>query len=481
MVFPQFCGPSYKSLSPAVTIDDSINLYSEKIESGSGKSPYALYGAPGIQPFVTVDGGAIRGLAEVTGNLGNVIIAVAGDNVWAIDDNANPVFLGNVANDRLPATIVALTNDTAFILSAGLGYIATLSTLSVVPVALPAFAGSFTYLDTYGIISEYGTNKFYVSDVGDLTTWDPLNVATKEAAADPIIAVFAASELLWIFGLETTEIWYDAGNVGVPFQRYPGGGVLEVGCTSPWSIQWNGQSIQWLGRDSRGLGVVWAATGMQPVRVSNHAVEAAINERTGRGLTELIAYSYLEDGHFFYVLNTAISPLIDITWVYDATTGQWHKRGVWDGASYHRQPWMHHCFAFDVSDSTGHYVGGNGSGTDTSGTIYLQEMNIYDFAGSPKRVERTCPHLDQELRRLRYDRFRLDLEKTSNPILNLRFSVDGGESFGNTHTITAPDGQARAIWRELGSARDMVFKIWSDSPCLQAWAAAYIDVTPEAP
>ena len=480
MLFPNFCGGAYKVLSPNAAIDESINLYPQKIEDTVGKSPSTLYGAPGTRAFVTLNGGAIRALASSVVTLGfqEYIIAVAGPNVYIVDDTATATLLGTATAGRLPAWIVPYNPNNFFLLCDGLGYIGTISPPSLVPQPLPtAYASSATFIDNYIVISDVNTRQYYISAVGDPTTWNPLDVASKEAAPDILLGVFAANELLWLFGMATTEIWYNSGAAAFPFQRYPGGGVLETGTTAQWSICKVADSVMWVGRDARGQGVVWQARGMQPQRVSNHAVEAALNDRDNPGLSEMIAYSYQEDGHFFYVLNSAVTPNIDITWVYDMTTGQWHKRGLWDGENYHRQPWMHHTMAFLVSTAVGHYVGGNGSETDPTGTIYRQDMSIYDYDGAAKRVLRRAPHIVNDLTILRYDRLRLDLEKTSNPIVTMRQSNDGGVTWGNPHTKTAPNGQSRLIWRQPGSGRDKVFELYSETACLQAWAAAYLDIT----
>lgn len=485
MLFSIFTGPTYSSLSPDVAIDRSVNLYTERVEESGAKSPYALYGTPGTRHFATLAGGPIRALAsgfEATPGL-EWLFALAGGNLYKVSPTGVPTLMGVVATDALPGQIIPINGNLLFILSNGRGYTATVTPPVVTPVVLPVFARSVAFLDNFLFISDVTSNQFYNSNVGDPTTWNALNVATKEASPDILQCVFSAFEQLWVFGLETTEIWYDAGLSGVPVQRYPGGGVIEQGTVSPWCIAKVGDSIMWVGRNQRGMAVVYQARGMQPTRVSNHSVEAAINADTGDGLGQLTAYSYEEYGHYFYVLNSIITPGIDITWVYDLTTGQWHERGTWDGTSFHRTPFLFHTMAFfrSVFGAVGHYVGG-GLPADTQGIVYKQDLNYYDFAGSAIRRLRVCPHLSDGLNRSRYDRFHMDVEKVAGaPVMNLRYSDDGGVNFGNVHTVTPQAGQKRVIWRQLGSGRDRVFEVSSISSVRHAWAAAYLDITPAVP
>lgn len=488
MLFDSFTAGGYKALSGQIATDRCVNLYPEQVQSGTGKAKYALLGAPGTTVYVTLAGGPIRALASSIQGSGvnEYLIAIAGANVYKVDNIAGATLLGTVlfagGAQVIPAQIIPYNQNKAFILSDGLGYIADLLANTITPVTLPiGFARTATTLDTYMMISDVASRNFYISAPGDPTSWNPADVATKEANPDFLQQVFASSELLWLFGLETTEIWYNSGAALFPFQRYPGGGVLEVGTAFLYSICKVGDALMWVGRDGRGQNVVYMARGLQYQRVSNHAVEAALNSvLNGAGVG--VAYSYQENGHFFYVLNSGVIPSgIDITWVYDMATNMWHERGLWDGSAYHRQNWQYHTMAYFASTNVGHYVAGTGVSGDTSGIVYRQQMNIYDFNGSAKRVLRVSPHLTGEQRRVRYNNVILDLDKASNPVLNLRSSNDGGTNFGATHTITAPNGESRAIWRNLGSARDKVIEISSQTACLQAWAAAYVNERAPAP
>lgn len=482
MLFDSFCGRAYKSLSGQITTDRAVNLYTEQVQSGTGKAHFCLLSAPGTRAFATLAGGPIRALASsIQGpGLNEYIVAVVGASIYKIDGLATATMLGGAVAFSggavaSPAQLIPYAPNKLFLLSEGQGYVIDVALNTAVPVVLPvSFANSVTTLDTYMIISDVDSRNFYISAVGDPTSWNPLDVASKEGNPDFLQGVFAANELLFLYGLETTEIWDDSGAANFPFQRYPGGGVLEIGTTHIISVCKVGDAVMWVGRDARGTNVVYMARGLQYQRVSDHAVEAAINIGNLDGFDAGFAHSYQENGHFFYVLNSS-NGIAKTTWVYDMTTNMWHERARWTGTEYTAQNWQNHTMAFYSSGPKGHYVGGTGVGTDTQGIIYYQAMNLFDFDGQVKRVMRVAPHLTGEQRRVRYDNVILDLDKTSNPVLNLRSSNDGGANYGVVHTITAPDRESRAIWRNLGSARDKVIEISSETACLQAWAACYVN------
>ncbi len=65
--------------------------------------------------------------------------------------------------------------------------------------------------------------------------------------------------------------------------------------------------------------------------------------------------------------------------------------------------------------------------------------------------------------------------------MNMRYSDDGGTTFGNMHVNIAQPNQKRMIWRQLGTGRDRVFEVSSTTAVRHAWAAAYLDITPGVP
>lgn len=70
-------------------------------------------------------------------------------------------------------------------------------------------------------------------------------------------------------------------------------------------------------------------------------------------------------------------------------------------------------------------------------------------------------------------------DAAADPLLHLRWSDDAGHTWSNYHTVSAGIAGAysvRAIWRQLGRARNRVFEFYVDDPV--AWSAiqAYADM-----
>lgn len=332
-----------------------------------------------------------------------------------------------------------------------------------------AFVGSITFLDGYMIAgltsNDVGQFRrtFFFSQLNQPDRWNALDFDVKEANPDGIVAVYAAYEILLVFGTQTTELWQNIGSGLSPFQRLPGGGVIEVGLASVSTIAKGGGAVVWLAIDARGQYSVWQMQGSTPQRVSNHALE---NQWSNFNMNGANLYSYQEQGHIFFVLNI---PVADKTFVYDMALGPgigWHERATWDGSTFHADLARYHGFTNSLISGYGLHVVGDYS----SANLYLQGMQFLNENCNPIRRIRVCPHLVDEKKMRFYTRFRLHcltgvVDPTLNPICSLRISNDGGQTWGSY--LDMPMGTTGAYeqvmdWLHLGRSKDRVFE-WSSS------------------
>jgi hypothetical protein len=473
-------GPSYEMRSKAADSQKTINLYPELVESKTGKNSVILHGTPGLSSFATVDDGPIRALFRSDENGGRVI-AVAREQVWEVterrrvEDQGKTVSLGTVLDDNLPASI-SFNGTQYLILSGGLGYILNGDTLTQIADAdFPNPVQSGCYLDSYFIVNETDTQKFYISAQNDGTSWNALEFASAESAPDNLKKVFSNHSELWLFGSERTEVWYNSGNVDFPFERIQGS-LIEQGIGAINSVTLVGaNSLMWLGESGRGHGVVWRAQGFQPVRASNHAVETAIQNYSR--IDDAVAYSYQAEGHEFYVLNF---PAAGATWVYDLASGMWHERGYWSpGQGYQAARGLSYVNAWGR-----HLVGDR-----VSGTIHEMSLDTYADGSDAIRRLRRSPHISQENRWLYHHCLVMDMEvgvglqtgQGSDPQIMMRFSDDGGFNWSNTHSRSigkVGKRRQRVQWNRLGRSRDRVYEFVVTDPVKVSLVDAYLEATP---
>ncbi len=354
--------------------------------------------------------------------------------------------------------------------------------------------GTGAFLDCYGIGVPAGSRKLYISSLNDFTTWSALDNGVKEGYPDHILAVLADHQELYVFGdLESTEIWQDTGNANFPLQRMPGG-IMHFGLAAQFTpVRLGTNGVAWLAwAANRGAVQAIYAPGFVPQRVSTHAIEQIW--RSYQRVDDAIAYSYMEDGHDFWVIHfptatgaTTGGVLIGATWVYDLTASMqmqmpmWHQRGYWDGTTLHRQLQMCHTYGY-LSDSHGPEVfAQHFAGDWTSGKVYIQSLSNLTDAGQPILRQRACPHQSNENLRTFYSKFQLDAEVGNQDLtVTFDYSRDFGHTFINPVNLTATAASGfitRLIWRRLGCARDLVARITTTSAAKISFINAFMDAT----
>ena len=109
------------------------------------------------------------------------------------------------------------------------------STLS--QITDPDFPGAVTvgYLDGYFVFNEPNSQKFWVTQLLDGTSVDPLDFASAEGSPDDLTSLIIDHREVWVYGTNSVEVWYDAGTQDFPLQRIQGA-FNEIGCISAYTI-----------------------------------------------------------------------------------------------------------------------------------------------------------------------------------------------------------------------------------------------------
>jgi len=357
-------GSAYVARSVNAADNRMVNLFPEIVPEG-GKEPAFLQRAPGLTALATVGAGPIRGLWTY-GSYGYV---VSGNTLYQLDSSWNAVAKGTVGGT---GPVSMADNGTQLFIAANpQGYIYNASTDVFQQITDPDFPGAGTvgYIDGYFTFNEPNSQKIWVTSLLDGTAVDPLEFASAEGNPDNVVAVFVDHREVWVFGSNSTEVWYDAGLLDFPLTRIQGA-FNELGCAAPYSIAKMDNQVYWLGKDARGQGIVYKAAGYIGQRVSTHAIEWQMQEYAD--LTDAVGYTYQQDGHSFYVLNF---PSADTTWVYDVATGAWHERASFANGEFNRHRANSQMF-FNSTTVVGDYQ---------NGKIYEFDLNVYADDGAPQK------------------------------------------------------------------------------------------------
>lgn len=488
-------GSSYVARSVNAADNRMVNLFPEIVPEG-GKEAAWLQRAPGLTLLLTLPQGPVRGFWTFD----NRAFAVAGTKLYEIGSNWTYTEKGTVSG--YGPVSMADNGTQLFIACNGPSYIYNSSTDQFAQITDPDFTGAVTvgYIDGYFVYNEPSSQKIWVTALLDGTSIDPLDFASAEGSPDNLVSLIVDHKEIWLFGQNSVEVWYDAGNPDFPLAPIQGA-FNEIGCIAAYSVAKLDNCVFWLGADARGRGIVYKSQGYTGKRVSTHAVEWQI--QLYDNMADAVGYTYQQDGHAFYVLNF---PSANTTWVYDVSTEVWHERAGWQDNNFTRhrgacqmsynneivigdyqngniyafdldvyadnggiQKWLRSWRALptgqnDLNRTVQHSlqldcesgVGLNGYPTDQYFTIDIQdraEEIIYDRSGAPVQITEYVPGV-----------------QGSNPQVMLRWSDDGGHTWSNEHWrsmgLIGQYGR-RVIWRRLGMTlkiRDRVYEVSGTDP-----------------
>lgn len=412
-----------------------VNMYAE--QPPSGRSKLVRRQRPGLA-VAKADTGQKRAIERHRG----ITYAVIGATLYSFDGTTLK-FIGSLATDDSTkgdnsaggrCSMIFNDNDEILISDGQSLWKSDGSTVSRLALPSGVTAGHLTYLGGYGILSDVGTGKFYITGLNDFTSVSALDFATAEQSPDNLVRVYADREL-YLAGSETTEIWQFTGNSDFPFQLI-GNATMKRGCSAALSYAAEDNTVFFLGDDL----CVYRVEGYRPSRISTHAVEERIRGYPAASVSGAWAFTYTVRGHKFYVLTFPDAG----TEVFDMATGLWHRAD-----SYGFPHWR----VVGSLNGPSTYVLGPG-GIDT-----LSDGLSTDEGGIMVRKAISAPGYADGNRITMYD-FWLDAEVGRAPAntdanVMLRIALDG-ETFGNERVRSLGaigEYDRRAIWRQLGTGR----------------------------
>ncbi|CAP57621.1 hypothetical protein [Gluconacetobacter diazotrophicus] len=385
-----FAVQSYRARSVALDAQRCVNFYAES-EPKDAKSPVGVWGCPGMVPFAQCGAGPVQGMCM----MGGVLYVVSGQALYRVDADGSSVELGAtwvtgpVSMDTNGTELVWVDGESGWHYSVA-GGVQRITDENFYP------ADNVVYFDTYFVFNRSGTQQFFLSPEGGLLPFDGTQFASKEATADPLLAVVNTHEQLLLFGASRTEVWYDAGNAppAFPFQRFDGA-FIQRGIAGPHAHCLEDNTTFFLGDD----GMFYRLSGFQPQRVSTHATEGAWQAYPT--MRDARCFSYTLEGHKFVNL---LFPSAPASWVFDVATGLWHERESWAGAS--------------ADSSIGRWRGNAAImaygrvlvGDCLGGTVGQVSFQVYTELGATMRGMIVSPPIHDTRRRVFMQRFELDVE-----------------------------------------------------------------------
>lgn len=446
---------AYKLRSEQLSVQSMVNCYLEQIQAADTFA--ANVQAYGTRSWTTVGTGPIRGGAVING----VLYVVSGPSAYRVDQSGTATLLGAVPN----ANYVYIAGDgtnVVFVNNPN-GYIWNGS--SFAQITDPDFPGAIWvgFLDGYFPIIEPNSGRIWINETPYVpANWNALDFGTAEASPDDLIGGIVSHRELYAFGRDSIEVYYNQPQGSdFPLAR-SSNGVIERGCMSQKSIAKDDNSVFFLGDD----GIVYRLNGYAPVRISDFAIEQAIEDSDDK---DIHGFTFTEGGHKFYALTCT-----DFTFCYDIATQLWHQRKSY-GLEYWRPIFILRAF-------NKHLVG-------DSLTPRIGELDPDTFTewGDVLRSSATAPIISSDNKRMFFPRVELKFEsgvglvsgQGSDPQVMLRWSDDRGKTWSSEHWRSLGeigDYNHRSIWNRGGQSRGRVYEYAITDPVRRTLIMATAEV-----
>jgi hypothetical protein len=293
-----FVGPSYTQQSLNVDAQRTLNLYPEMDERGTGKNQEvaALVSRRACGLSSTV---AEQGCRNAHLTAGERSFLVIGAKLYEVTNPENPTALGTL--DTTNGYVGMTDNGLQLAIVDGTRkvYLLTLATNVFSFANLPDSADTadvIDFQDGYFIVNRSGTFQFYISGLYDGTSWDALDVGSKEGKPDKIRALRVNNRELILFGFLSSEFFVNTGNADFPLKRIQGA-FLEEGIAGKALHASLDHTVYWVARDKNGDKIIRRFDGYRGERISTFPIERWLNQQGD--ISQGTMWTYQQSGHSF--------------------------------------------------------------------------------------------------------------------------------------------------------------------------------------
>ena len=438
-----------------------LNVYYD-IRSQKDKSTFTIYGTPGLsllaQPTITTN--TLRGILGTPTNL-----FIVGDGTFQSITSLGPPIVASTPASKLTTSsgyVSLATNNTQVLIadgSVGMIYNVASNTLSPIGGSYPNNAQTNTFVSSFFIAEEPGTQRFWVSNANDGSTWQGTSFASASAFPGYINAVDSLSDNLLLFCTDHIEFWQDVGATPEPFAPIVSASTT-LGLGAVFSRAHLDDGLCFLSINMEGQYQVAQINGYQLGIISTPDIDAIINSLPDAA--KAVGLSYGVDSHKFYQITF---PESNRSLIYDSLTQVWGETQT--GASLVQSR--------HIGDLSTTFNGQTIISDYSNNNLYTMDPGSYTDNGQVIPREIITKHVSNNFNRFRVAKLYLDMEtgvglangQGSDPQIMLMYSKDNGRTWSGERWKSlgkAGEYLSRVEWRRFGSTRDATFKIRMTDP-----------------
>lgn len=417
---------------------------------------YILAPTPGLKSYVTVPKSPVRGMHEKNGTF----YVVGGDTLYKIDQTDTITEIGSIESGTGRVQIVSNT-DYLLISTGQKGYTYRFSTSTLAEITDEDFPANTS---TVAAVSDYffahSGKTIYFSNVNNPAVWDTLDFISAELTQEDIVAINAFQDFLLITGNRKTQIAQIVG--GSDPVRNLVGLLPKYGCAAAKSLAEGTEATYFLGRGIQGgLTVVKIDRSFEAVKIADESLHIELDSYTT--VSDAEAFLYQKEGREYYQITF---PTEGKTWLYDVELQYWAELHS-EVAGQQDRHLAQYYSPFKNKQIVSVF---------NSNILYELDYKTYTDAGNTilRRV-RTAPWIAKDRDEFKISRIEVDIQDASglatgqgsNPVLQLRYSMDGGGTF--TTWFLKEAGKIgtygeRILLNRLGQGRALVFELQMSDP-----------------
>jgi len=456
-----FIAGSYDDKSQPFSGQVNVNYLYERAENGQERSQDRLRTPPGHVKVATLSNAGVEGAGRGLHVVNGALYAVSGNQLYSVNTDYTYSALGTInGSHRVSMSHNQVDGGNQLtIVNGPEGWVYDTSQSSFAQITDPGFTGS----SATGFIGGYTAQldplglNWYVSDIADSKTYNPVNTFQAEADPDKILTILVDHLQVWAFGAQTVEQFVATGTLPILFQSQQGS-VMEIGIGGKNTAVAIDNTIYFLGSD----GIVYnVGSGYVPVRVSNFGVEEDIRNCNW---SQAYAFAWTDNGHKVYYLTFPDGH----TWGLDISQREWHRRESY-GIDFWRLAnlvyWNNAWYGQDFQN----------------GNLYKLDWNVFTEDGQPMVSSRVGGPVSNSQNRATMSAFELYMDLGTGQFVpdgyvEMRYSDDGGRTWSNWKEESIDDirnRDCRCRFVQLGSFRNRMIEVRTSGSCKRDIIAAY--------
>lgn len=453
-------GTGVVSKSFVSTRQRRLNVYFE-IRQDKDKSRFAVYGTPGLVSFGVINPNNLP-IRSILGS-DDALYIIIGSVLYRLTQLSPAIIYTSVGGLTSRAGYCSLAANASQVLiadgSQGNLYNISKNVMTSIGASFPNSAKTVTYVSGFFVAEEPGSQRFWVSNFNDGSTWNGLAFASASAYPGNIVAVDNLQGNLVVFSTDHLEFWQNVGASPEPFQPIVSA-AREYGLGALWSRAHVAESMCFLGQNTEGQFQVIQMSGYNLQVISTPDIDFLINSFPDA--SSAVGLSYGADSHKFYQITF---PTTNRSFIYDNSTQMWGEAQT--GVSV--VPVRH------LGDLSTPYKGQIIVSGYNNNQIYTFDQNVYTDNGIVNAREIISRHTLSNFNRIRISQLYLDMETGvglqsgpgSDPMVTVSYSKDNGHTWASERSVSlgkVGEYMKRVVLRRFGSTRDAIFKIRMTDP-----------------